>query len=1181
VSPEQFNPLNNVKIMNKKLQIRSWTWKIMKVTLTQLVLVGVCCGLAYANTSYGQNILEKNVSIRAENARFKSVLTQIEEQAQVRFIYSSSAVDVRQKVSLRLIEKKLDVALRELLTPLSLEYSVSGDRIVLRNLRREADPQKSRTTEEKETVPPLADRKVTGLVTDENGGVLPGVSVVLKGSGQGTITDSEGRFALEVTDNQVKLIFSFVGYLPQEIALDNRTSLNVTLKVDEKALEEVVVVGYGTQSKRALTGAVSVVRFDDAPVNTFSSVAQALAGKAAGLQVATISAQPGGQTNFNIRGATSTGAGNAPLIVIDGFPVSSSDEPGSGNRYNGGPKDNVLATLNPNDIESIVILKDASATAIYGARAGHGVILVTTKRGSEGKVKIDYAGTTATQHMSGTVETLRASDWMREYNRYQRERYLFDNRMGVYSQGGNSKSVDWAGYKGDRFSSDQIANPTYDTDWVDAITRNGFQQQHSLTMSGGTEKTKYLTSVSMFDQAGVLRNNGMKRFNARINLDQQISRIFKTGFNMTFNRNQFTNMPLGNGEFENAGVLTTAIQSEPIRPIRDERGNYSVNLYADYLPNAVSLLEIQDESKLERMLTSAYLEASPLEGLRLKAVAGFDRSFDKRNTYLPKTTLYGQKTNGGANIASSEREDYLVELTADYSKRIQHHTFNGLAGYSFQDFNKSGLEAGNQDFLIDGFSYNNLGAGAFQRPKVGSSASKSQMASFFGRLNYNYNEKYYLTATVRADGASNLAKGYRWGYFPSIALAWNISNETFFESLRKPVSQLKLRLSYGETGNSNIGNKARDLFVVGRNYLYGGLESKGVYLGQMGNTGLTWETTSEINAGLDVGLFNKVNVTVEYYKRTISDLLSSRPLMSYQEVNTIAANIGKTQSTGFELTVNSRNIQNKNFSWTSDLTFSLYRDRWKERDPSWKPAVYQQENDFIRAQFGYIADGLVQPQESGNIPHMPGAVAGQVNLKDVNGFQRNENGNVMYDELGRALKTGVADGRLDDADMAFLGTTDPGYIFGLNNTFAYKQFDLNFYLYGIADQLKSGDYRTAVNPDRILTDYGMPASVKDFWSSENPNSTYYGLFQAQSSYGAGDYLMKKTWFARMRNITLGYTLGLKSNQVIRSARVNIGVNNPFILTNYKGLDPETDSWAGGIYAYPNVRTYSLGVNLTF
>lgn len=1109
------------------------------------------------------------VTVNFNNGTLRELFASIEKQTTYRFSYRDVVIDKQQNVTIDMSKASVPSVLSAALANKNLEFSVISDKSIAISEKKAAAVATN-----------VKQEKITGVVTDEKGETVIGATVRVAGTNNAVLTDVNGAYIINAKPGEV-LEFSYMGYKTVAQTIGSQTTINIQMETDAVGLEAAVVVGYGSVKKKDLTGAVSSVKFDDAPMTTFSSASQALAGKAAGLQVSTISAQPGGQTNFNIRGATSTGAGNSPLVVIDGFPVSGTGEPGSGNRYDGGPKDNVLATLNPNDIESIVILKDASATAIYGARAGHGVILVTTKRGKEGKIKIEYAGNVAMQRTADRVETLGASDWMSEYNRYQSERYLYDNKMGVYSKGGNSNPIDWSGYKGNRFSADQIANPEYDTDWVDDILRPGFQQQHSLTMSGGTEKTKYLASINYFDQAGVIKNNDMSRFNARVNLDQQISKIFKAGLSLNLNQNSFSNVPIGGGDNEYAGILVAATQSAPIRPIRDKDGIYTLNPSAAYVPNSSSLLEIKDNSKLDRVLANAFVEVMPIQDLRLKAMVGFDRNITKRKTYMPKTTLYGQKKNGEAFIGSQESSDYLLELTADYNKTIGKHRITGLIGYSFQDFNWEGVNAGNSDFLIDGWEYNNLNAGAYAKPTVGSWAGSSQMASFFARANYVFDDRLYLTATIRSDGASNLAEGNQWGYFPSVALAWTMSNEKWFAPAKEVLTQLKLRASYGETGNSNIGNKARDFYSLSGEYVFGGNVYKGVGLGQMGNPALTWETTSEYNFGVDIEFAGRVNISAEYYDRTISNLLSTRSLMSYQELGSIGANVGKTQSKGFELTVSSRNIVSGDFSWTTDLTFSFYRDRWKERDPSWKPAAYDQENGFIRSAYGYLSDGLIRPEETGNLDHMPGTVAGQVKLKDIDGFQRDAKGNIVYGEDGKGLRTGKADGKLDDADKVFLGNWDPGYMFGFNNTFRLKNWDLNIYMYGVADKLMSGSWKTGVEPQRIYTDYGMPISQKDMWSSENPSDKYYSLFQQSSSLGVGDYLMKKIWYIRVRNITLGYTIPFKENKVIQGARVFVDVNNPFLFTNYDGLDPETDSWVGGIAAYPNVRTYSIGINLTF
>lgn len=1129
------------------------------------LFIAMCMLIGCLSSAVAQS---QTVSVNLKNGTLQELFSSIEKQSNYRFSYRNVVLDKQQNVTIDMKNAKVSEVLNTAIAGRNLNFAIISDKSIVIS-----DKVIAATTAAKKG-------SVRGIVIDENDQPMIAVKVSIAGTNTVILTDVNGAYDIPVSKGN-ELVFEFMGYQTAKQSIDNQEVVDMKMRVDALSLEAAVVVGYGTVKKKDLTGAVSSVKFDDAPMTTFSSVSQALAGKAAGLQVATISAQPGGATNFNIRGATSINASNAPLVVIDGFPVSGTSEPSSGNRYDGGPKDNVLASLNPNDIASVVILKDASATAIYGARAGHGVILVTTKRGKEGKVKIEYSGNFAIQNVANRVETLNSSDWMNEYNRYQRERYIYDNKMGVYSKGGNSKPVDWSGYKGNRFSDSEIASPKYNTDWVDDILRQGFQQQHSLTMSGGSEKTKYLTSINFFDQKGVIKSNDMQRFNARVNLDQQISKIFKAGLSLTLNQNSFKNVPIGGGQNEGASILVAATNSAPIRPIRDENGVYTLNPQAGYLPNSSSLLEIDDNSKLDRVLANAFIEAMPVQDLRLKASFGFDRNMTKRKTYLPKTTLYGQKANGEAFIGTQESSDYLFEFTADYNKTIGKSRITGLLGYSFQDMNGEGVNAGNSDFLIDGWKYNNLAAGAFTKPTVGSWANKSQMSSFFARLNYIYDDRYYLTATVRADGASNLAQGNQWGYFPSVALAWNISSEKFFAPAKNVVTQMKLRASYGQTGNSNVGNKARDYYSLSGEYIFGGVVNKGVGIGQIGNKSLTWETTSEVNVGLDVEFAGRVNLTAEYYDRTVSNLLSTRNLMSYQEIGSIAANIGKTQSRGFELTISSQNIVKGDFRWSTDLTFSLYRDRWLERDPTWKPSAYQSSTDFIRSSFGYLSDGLIQPSETGNIAHMPGAVAGQVKLKDVDSFKRDASGNIVYGDDGRAIKTGQADGKLDDADKVFHGNWDPGYIFGMNNTFSYKNWDLNIYIYGQADKLMSGSWKTGADVERIYTDYGMPVTQKQMWSSENQDQTYYGLFQSASSYGTGDYLHKKVWYIRVRNITLGYTIPFKNNKIIQGARIFVDVNNPFLFTNYEGLDPETDSWTGGIAAYPNVRTYSLGLNITF
>lgn len=1149
------------------------TIKIMKLTLVMLL---VCLSSVVAST-YAQTA---TVNVSAKNATLESVLKQIEKQSEFLFFYNLEEINKNEKISINKKNANIQEVLDAIAAKTGLKYTIKDRHIVLTS------------DDETKSVSSVAvvnqTRKVTGTVNDAFGPVA-GANVIQKGTTNGTTTDMDGNFSIEVPENAI-LQISFIGYLQQDIPVKGKTTISILLKEDTQALEEVVVVGYGTMKKKDLTGAVASVKMDDAPVGTVSTISHALAGKAAGLQVNTVSAQPGGGSNFRIRGAASVNASNDPLIIIDGFPVSSPNEDKlKTGKYSSGTTDNILASINPNDIESIEVLKDASSTAIYGSRAGNGVIIVTTKKGKTGAPKVTYSGTATVQTLATDYDMLNASDFMIQSNRYQKEQWMKDNGIGIY--GGKSEAQASSPYT-PRYTDAQIANPANNTNWFDEITRTGFQTQHNVSINGGTEMTKYLVSGNFFKQDGVVKNNGMERFTGRVNLEQQVSKYVKVGVNMTLSRNQMDNVPLGSGQNENASIMVAAAQFNPILAIKDADGEYVLNSEAAFLPNPVSLLEITDKTIKERLLATSFIEIKPIQDLTLKANLGIDRNYQKHKVYLPKTTLYGAKKDGQADIAQYDKSDYLMELTANYTKRFGDHNLNALVGYSFQRFTDESLSAGNSQFLIDGFLFNNLGAGAYPKPSVGSSASKDEMASFFGRVNYSFKDRYLLTATLRADGASNFAKNNRWGYFPSVAVGWRFTEEEFMQPLTNVLSSGKLRLSYGQTGNSNIGNKAISYYKTGYNNEFGGTESVGVYLSQMGNPDLKWETTTEWNLGLDMGfLNNRLNVTAEYFHRVVSDLLSERTLLSYNEVSKISANIGETQSQGFELTINSKNIETRDFSWSSDLTFSFYRDKWKTRDDSWKPAAYSQYNAPIRYYFGYRADGLIQEGET--VDWMPGSVPGQVKIKDLNGYVYNEDGTMKVDKNGIPLKSGKPDGKIDEADMEIYGSKDPGYLMGFNNTLRWKNFDLNVYFYGQFGLWNVGSYKDLwlTGADgmtgivNMYRGYNMPVSAKDVWSHDNTSASRPGYFQDKSPVPAGststgkigDYYLEKSWFIRCRNITLGYTIPMNKS-LLSNVRVYADINNPFMITPYDGLDLETDN---SVWAYPNVRSFSIGLDITF
>ena len=831
----------------------------------RLCVLFLACSLSltHAAETYAQ---KTQISIDANNQTVESVLQQIKAKTGFDFFFNNKHVDLNRRVSVSARQGNVFEVLGKVFAGTNVTYSVLDKKIILSNEGVKAVDQTS-------TV------KISGKVLDASGEPVIGASVIEKGTTNGTVTDIDGNFTLNVSSAQAQLEVSYIGYKTQVLKSQAGKLMAVTLNEDMEMLEEVVVVGYGTMKKKDLTGAVASVKMDDAPVGTVSTISHALAGKAAGLQVNMVSAQPGSGSNFRIRGAASVNAGNDPLVIIDGFPVNpASDDAIKTGKYDAGSSDNILASINPNDIESIEVLKDASSTAIYGARAGNGVIIITTKKGKTGAPKVTYSGTATVQTLAGEYDMMNARDFMIQSNRYAKEDWMKKNSIGVY--GGKSESEASAPYK-PYYTDAQINAPAHNTDWFDEITRTGFQTQHNVSVTGGTDLTKYLVSGNFFKQEGVVKNNDMERYTGRVNLEQQVSKYVNLGVNMTVSRNQTNNVPLGAGQNENASIMVAAAQFNPMLPVRDENGDYTLNSQAAFLPNPVSLLEITDKTMKERLLATAFVEVKPIQDLTLKANFGIDRNYQKRSVYMPKTTLYGQKKGGQADVAQYDKSDYLMELTANYTKRLGEHNLNALVGYSFQRFTDESLYAGNSQFLIDGFLYNNLGAGAYPKPSVGSSASKDEMASFFGRLNYTYKDRYLVTATLRADGASNFAENNRWGYFPSVALGWRFTEEEFMKPLSSVLSNGKFRVSFGQTGNSNIGNKAISYYQTGNNNEFGGTESVGVYLSQMGNPDLKWETTTEWNIGLDLGFFNnRLNVTAEYFRKVVSDLLAERNLLT-------------------------------------------------------------------------------------------------------------------------------------------------------------------------------------------------------------------------------------------------------------------------------------------------------------
>ncbi|MCD0465924.1 TonB-dependent receptor [Flavobacterium sp. ENC] len=1027
-----------------------------------------------------------------------------------------------------------------------------------------------------------ADITIKGVVLDELGQPMIGVTIVPKGSPRGTTTDFDGTFTIIVPSNTEALVFSYVGYENKEVLIANQTNIKVSMAPSSKTLNEVVIVGYGTQKKKNVLGAMSSVKGESLILSSAPSVLTALQGKVAGLQITQNSAQPGGGFNIQIRGAGSINASNDPLVVIDGFPVTNLQQPGTGNRYDGGTQ-SILNSFNPNDIESIEVLKDASASAIYGARAANGVIMITTKKGKEGDVRVDYSGSYSYQKYNDSYDVLNLQEWMQLRNDASKENWEFINRVYPYSsktlEEANAAPVNGIPYKR-VYSDEQIRNAGAGTDWLSLVTRDGMVKQHNLSLRGGTKSTKYFLSGNLFDQEGIVKNSGLKRSTVHFSIDQKLTDYINFGMNMTKSRIKNQNSQLGGDQFENSGIIRSAIQQGPNIVAIDELGNYPINPDNALEPNPYSLLTISDEGVIDRTMTNFYAEIKPLKGLTARFQAGFDQGNTSRSTYLPRTTLYGALENGKASINSQKKDDDLLDIILTYNTNIgDNNSFTFMAGYSQSTFRNERSSLGNSNFITDAFLWNNMNAGAGTKLTT-SSKNEDSYRSYFSRINYSYKDKYLLTSTIRRDGVSFFAANKKYALFPSISVGWDVSQESFMTGISDYVSQLKFRFGYGSVGNS--AGLSKGAFYAQPAYLNAD-ESiwTGVFASRLENPDLKWETTTEKNFGVDFELLNRrISGSVEVYDRVISDLLMEKPINSYHEINTVWANIGSTQTKGVEVTISTVNVRTPDFKWNTTFTYSQFKTNWKERAPDWKPSVYMSYNDPLRAQYSQLSDGIMQIGEV--VPAQPDLFPGQIKIKDINGFVRDGAGNPVTDANGVFLRTGEADGRIDEADTVLLGSADPDFSAGLSNTITWRDFQLNFVFNGmfgrkIVDQTDFAYGVTAVG----VAQNGRNAlrSVYDRWTPDNPTNTRPASHFGYTQYGSGDFFLQDASFVRLQSVSLSYNLPKRwFGKYMQGAAVRVDGQNLFIITKYDGIDPETDGYAA---AYPNVKTYTVGIDLKF
>jgi TonB-linked SusC/RagA family outer membrane protein len=1025
-------------------------------------------------------------------------------------------------------------------------------------------------------------RPITGRVVGSDGAGLPGVTVLVKGGTLGTATDIEGRYTLSVPATATTLVFSFVGFDSREAKIGDGP-INVTLLSNPTSLDEAVVVGYGTQERRDLTGSISTVQGEAVANLATPSFAQQLGGRAAGVNVQTPSALLGTQPRIQIRGTNSISSGSYPLVVVDGQPIF------TGNTSAFANGSNALADINPNDIESYEILKDGSATAIYGSRAANGVILITTKRGRKGKANVNYDTYLGVAQTLKRYSVLDANDFITIANERDRN----------------------AGGTGD------VARPFMDagnnavsTDWQKEIFRTGFQQNHVLSVSGATDKTNYYFSGGYTDQTGVIKANSLRRFSFRANIDSEVKSWLKVGMTMGLTRSQI----LGINSSTNglSGNVAGALSLVPNVPARNADGTPYVNAagilgqgnntqsIAFNYPNIIFPLENNIyRSTSYRILGSGYLEVEPVKNLRLRSQLGTDTQLQDDFQYLDPRQGDGRSSNGSVYQQYGPSIRWNWVNTASYNNIIaDNHKINVVVGTEYQKTTSSNFYANGVGLSDRTLGQNGIISSTLATPTIGGDYYQNGLQSYFGRVNYSFKDRYLLSFTMRSDALSSLPIANRRGLFPGGSLGWRISEESFFKNsaLAKVWTDLKLRGSYAVVGNTDIGNFPYVGYYSPAQYA----SMSGISYGQFGNTQLKWETSKKQDYGVDLGFFGgRINVSADYYRNDIDGLILAvrTPLSVGVPNNSYNANIGSMYNQGFELTISTQNIRNEEFSWSSSLNFSTNKNKITALSNN-EDILYtyniNRVGESISTLYGYDYQGVnsangnpIYKRPNGDLIQASTAASGSTVNRYYTYDPNNPGAALVTSGTGANVTTTI-----NNSDKILLGQTNPKFFGGFDNTFTYKGFDLDVFLrYNVGNRIMNVTRQQLLRTDflnngsEILARWQNPGDVTNVPRNVSGTSDF-----INTTNNASSRFVENGSFLRLQNITLGYTLPARFLGPISLSRVRVFVQaqNIATITKYRGVDPEvntnytSNSQAGVDYnSNPQQRVFTGGLNVAF
>lgn len=997
-------------------------------------------------------------------------------------------------------------------------------------------------------------RIVSGTVTGAaDGRTIPGVTIMEKGTVNGTTTDSKGHYSLKINNNAKALVFSFMGMKTIEIAVKDSDLINAVLEDEKIDLEEVVVVGYGAVKKSDLTGSVASIRAEDLKRIPVNSLDQGLQGKVSGVQVTQLSSQPGGAMSVRIRGGNSIMAGNEPLYVIDGVLIESQVDMS----WIGSPSQNGLSSINPNDIESMEILKDASATSIYGARGANGVVLITTKRGKAGKDNLNFETYFGVQKKAKDIEVMNASQFAELY--------------------------DEAGYNADpEFYVPLYPNPDSlgeGTDWQSEIYRMAPMQNYQLNFSGSNEKTTYSMSAGYYNQKGIIEGSDFKRYSFRLNLDRKVSDKVTVGSNLSYNQTIANTVPTDTPGGFFPGVVNTSLIFNPALPVFDANGQYTLtDPNADaWLDNPVAVTQDIDAiDKVNRLLGNIYLEYSLIKDLKFRTSLGADIYHSVQDMYTPRYIYSGSFNDGQARFASTDFENYIFENTFTYNKTYKKiHKVNALAGFTYQNNSSRTFIDIATGFPNDILGYYGI-QDATNFPTIYSSFSESAVVSWLGRVNYNLKDKYLVTITGRVDGSSKFGANNRYAAFPSGAFAWRLSEEDFLKDVDQ-ISNLKLRVSYGVSGNDRIVNYAFIRTIASSIYYFNNSFSASGYApNNPGNDNLKWETTSQADIGLDISFINdRIGLTVDFYNKNTSDLLYYSNLPWITGYNSYLENIGKLRNRGIEFALNTVNtIQTFKWNTTANLSINkneitdlngteLYinNDTYKLKIGNW--AVIR-EGEEMGSFYGLRSDGIWQTAEAEEAATY-GAQPGDFKYIDTNN-----------------------DGVINAEDREIIGQALPDFTWGLSNNFSYKNFSLDIFIQGSHGNQLLNSNRFELESGNGLSNASI--NLLDRWTPDNPSELYPRANRNASYLQMSDRYLEDGSYIRVKTITLAYDLPSKAMKLLKMEKVKLYATsqNFFTITNYSGFDPEVGSFGMDntrmgydFGSYPSVRTLIFGASINF